>query len=396
MRATPRLRAPELAERLRGRRSELEKALLARVRSVAEPSEVGDPDYVRSLREAVGAALEFAIGALDRLPQGEEPIPPQLAAQARLAARRSVGLDTVLRRYVAGHALFYDFLLDEAGEVSASSLASALRAEGLLLDRVLAEVSAAYANEREQGHRGADRRRAMQVRRLLAGGLEDPSELGYDLDLWHLGVIALGPGAAATLRELAAAFDRRLLVAAPGGGELWAWLGGRRVLAAAELAEHAKSEAPRDLALAIGEPGRGPSAWRLTHRQARLALPVARCEEGKVVAYSEVVLLASLLADETLAESLTTLYIAPFEAERDGGVALRETLRAYFAAGRNVSSAAAALGVSRQTAASRLGAVEERIGRPLEACGAELEIALRLWDLGGAGTVRVGSSPPGA
>ncbi|MBA3865218.1 MAG: helix-turn-helix domain-containing protein [Solirubrobacterales bacterium] len=57
---------------------------------------------------------------------------------------------------------------------------------------------------------------------------------------------------------------------------------------------------------------------------------------------------------------------------------MRKTLRAYFAANRNGASAAAALGVSRQTVKNRLRAAEELIGRGLTECAADLETALRL------------------
>ncbi len=61
---------------------------------------------------------------------------------------------------------------------------------------------------------------------------------------------------------------------------------------------------------------------------------------------------------------------------------LRQTLRAYFAAERNASSTAAALGVSRQTVINRLRVVEERLGRSLGSCAVEVEAALRLEDMG--------------
>jgi DNA-binding PucR family transcriptional regulator len=57
---------------------------------------------------------------------------------------------------------------------------------------------------------------------------------------------------------------------------------------------------------------------------------------------------------------------------------LRQTLRAYFAAERNASSAAAALGVARHTIENRLRKIEERLDRRLSTCLAELEVALRV------------------
>ena len=88
------------------------------------------------------------------------------------------------------------------------------------------------------------------------------------------------------------------------------------------------------------------------------------------------------LQDDLLATSLHQLYLEPLEGERDGGKVARETLRAYFAAERNVSSAAAALGVNRNTVTSRLRAIEATVGRSLAFCGSELEAALRLAELG--------------
>ena len=58
----------------------------------------------------------------------------------------------------------------------------------------------------------------------------------------------------------------------------------------------------------------------------------------------------------------------------------RETLRAYFAAERNVSSTAAALGVDRRTVTNRIRAIEDLFGRPLKDFATELETALRLDD----------------
>lgn len=135
---------------------------------------------------------------------------------------------------------------------------------------------------------------------------------------------------------------------------------------------------PRDHLLALGEPGAGLAAWRLSHRQAKTALLVAlRCPRS-FVRYGDVALLSAVLTDDLLASSLRQLYLAPLEAGRDGGTVARETLRAYFAAGCNASSAAKALGVQRHTVTHRLRASEEKIGRPLDSCSSELEVALRL------------------
>ena len=103
------------------------------------------------------------------------------------------------------------------------------------------------------------------------------------------------------------------------------------------------------------------------------------------------------MQDELLASSLRKLYLEPLEAERDGGEVARETLRAYFAADRNVSSAAAILDVERRTVSNRLRSIEQRLGRQLSSCAVELSIALRLEQLLAGGsfpTCAVSATPP--
>jgi DNA-binding PucR family transcriptional regulator len=102
---------------------------------------------------------------------------------------------------------------------------------------------------------------------------------------------------------------------------------------------------------------------------------------GKPVRYADVALLSSMVQDDLLSASLRELYLLPLDDERGGGVTLRETLRAYFAAGRNGASAAAALNVSRQTITNRLQTVEARVGRSLVDCATTIEVALRLDEL---------------
>jgi DNA-binding PucR family transcriptional regulator len=135
------------------------------------------------------------------------------------------------------------------------------------------------------------------------------------------------------------------------------------------------------VALALGERAQGSSGWRLTHRQASAALPIAE-RSGEPARYRDVALPAAVARDDLLASSLARLYLDPLEAGRDGGEALRQTLRAYFEAERNISSAAVALGVSRTTVTSRLRLAEELLDRPLSACAAELDVALRFEALG--------------
>jgi hypothetical protein len=373
--------ARSLRKRLEARRAEIEQAILTRVYSVSDPIEAGDPEYVAGLRAAVGAAVELGISAIE--PGVDQPtsIPVELFAQARYAARNGVSLDTVLRRYFAGYTLLGDFVVAEAedgGSLKGPGLQRLLRVEANVFDRLVVAISDEYARELEMKMRSSRQRRVEQVRRLLAGELLDAGDLGYELHAWHLGLIGAGRDAEQVIRDLAGALDRRLLAVPMGAGTVWAWLGGRQRIDPIDLAPMIPSNGQAEASLAVGEPGHGLGGWRITHRQASAALPIVLAGGENVIHYANVCLLASIVQDDLLATSLRQMYLGPLAEDRDGGEAYRETLRAYFVAGRNGASAAAALGVSRQTVNARLHAIEERLGRPLTACAAEIEAALRL------------------
>jgi DNA-binding PucR family transcriptional regulator len=219
------------------------------------------------------------------------------------------------------------------------------------------------------------------VRHLLDGRLQEAHELAYELNANHLALLGCGAGAGEALRELAAPLDRRLLLVEPGEQIAWAWLGSRLAFGqddASALASALVASAPLGTTFALGEPGAGTEGWRLSHRQAVAALSVAGRGSDPVARYRDVALLAAVLGDEIAAASLRRLYLEPLESGRDGGAALRETLRAYFDAGGNISSTACALGVVRNTVSARLRTAELRLGRRLTDCAADLEVALRL------------------
>jgi DNA-binding PucR family transcriptional regulator len=363
----------------------MEQAALARVRAVADPARVGDPEYALGLTEAVGVGLAYGIDGIEAGEPWPLPIPAGLLAQARAAAHSGVSLDTVVRRYLAGYTLLGDFLAQEAERLSprgSADLQTILRGAATLLDRVLEAVSAEHTRELEsRSGDGAVHRRAGLVRKLLDGELVDQVNLDYEFDRSHLGVVATGPGAPTGLRDLGAALDRQVLLVPAQAGAVWAWLGGRAHVASRHVLGLAERILPREISLGLGEAGRGIEGWRLSHRQAVAAHMVAQRGANRKLRYADVALLSAALSDEVLAGSLNEIYLAPLEEERDAGAILRQTLSAYLESGGNASSAAALLGVTRKTVGLRLQVVEEKIGRSVEGCGAELLVALRLREL---------------
>jgi PucR C-terminal helix-turn-helix domain/GGDEF-like domain len=372
----------QLAERLRERRTEIEGAARTRIFAVSVLPRAGGPEYAEGLRGAVSAGIDYGLAGIERGEERAPPIPEALLSQARLAARSGVSLDTVLRRYFAGHTLLGDFLMQEAERegLQGPALKRLLRSQAAIVDRLLAAVSKAYTEEAERRPQSAERRRAERIERLLDGELLDTSELAYDFEAHHLGLLASGSGAAEMLAGLAGSLGARLLTVSKEESTVWAWLGSRRRLDPEQIEGLLSRELPTGLSLTIGEPGEGIAGWRLTHRQARAALSVVSRDGGGLARYADVALPASMLGDDLLVASLRALYLAPLASERDDKT-LHETLRAYFAAECNVSSAAAILEVDRRTVTNRIRAVEECVGRSLDDCAMDIQMALRLDEL---------------
>ncbi len=402
--------SPGVPARLRAREGGFIGLIFARVSGDAfGRAGGGDARYVAGLREAVAAAVGHVLEAIELGDVEAAAVPGAVLVQARRAARAGVGLETVLRRYVAGHTLLGELVVEEVGRRSVPGgremLGEIARVQLGVLDRLLVAIAAEYGREL-QGEDGSSGRRLFErVRELLeedgegegedgdgdggdVGGVagreggERDAGLGYALDGWHVGLIARGARAREAVLGFAGVLERPLLCVSDEDEVVWGWVGGRTV--------PGRSELDRALGLlgsiegvvcACGEPARGIAGWRRTHRQARAALTVALARPRPVTRYAEVALLASALGDEALARVLLETYVVPL---RDGQGALLETLRAYLGSGRSASSSAAVLGLARSTIEYRLRTIEERLGLSLQHGRPELEIALALDEIAAA------------
>lgn len=255
-----------------------------------------------------------------------------------------------------------------------------------LVQRLVIEISDAHSNDALRAGHTPAQPLAARVRVLLANNLGEQAadaaaavNLDYPLEREHIAIIAKGPGARTTLLGLARQLDRRLLTVDHDNETVWGWLAGTRQLQIAQL-QHALATHPpaSDLALAVGEPAHGLSGWRLTHYQAQAALTVAQHHPTQLTRYADVALLAAVLKDQTLTETLTNTYLMPLEDHRGSGPALRQTLRTYLAANQNITSTAAALKVARSTIEHRLQTIETRLNKTLQPHPPELTTALQL------------------
>jgi hypothetical protein len=361
------------------------------VRNIA-PDAVTDEDerLAVGLREMIAACVGFGLASIEQGEQWSGPAPPAVAAQARRTASRGMTLATALRRCAAGSTLLWNIVLGEVARQDLSEeqryalLLQASAVMGSLLVCVQAEIGDAHSIEIRRGARSQEQRRAGIVHKLLAGEPVDAGELAdleYELDAWHLSVIATGAEAGKALRGLAAGLGREVLTVAHGRETVWAWLGGQRQLAFVDVERVLRAREDGGVSFAIGEPRRGADGWRHTHGEAEGALLVARCRPCKLTRYRDVAQEAAALQDEAFADSMIETYLSPLDDMRIGGQAARRTLRALFQTGHNVSSAAYALKVDRSTVHRQRNEIEQRLGCQLRMRQGEVEVALRIEDL---------------
>jgi len=342
-----------------------------------------DGEGLAGLQAAARETVELVAELIEQGASWEPRFPPAVAAQARHLARNGVPLDTAMRGYYAITSLCFEFATSEIDDLPEDTLPYLVSIQSQHGDYLMSAVSAAYEDELARLNRSPSTRRLEErLQRLLASEPAETSGLDYDFELWHLGMVAVGGDVELVAKRLAERLGCQLLFLPRGAETAWVWLGAGRAIPFAELERLVTAD--EDAAFATGEPRRGLDGWRLTHREAQAALEVLRRKPQRVVRCSDVVLLATAIRDEEMSAFLVDAYLRPLDSGRDGAV-LRATLRTYFASGGNAASAAASLGVDRHTVQRRLRKVEEAIGRTLDTCRAELEVALRVEEHAGTG-----------
>lgn len=375
-----------LVERMRAQQPEIVAAILARVRTVSESEGIEDAEYQTALRLTVVAVVAYSLTCIERGEEWSEPIPSAAITQAHRAARNGVSLPTIVLRYYAGHRVLGKLILDQADHSGLASHGPVLRylreTQEAALERLTAAIANEYNRELERVARSAEQRRRELVQRLLVGDTADAHELDYDFDAWHLGVIATGVSTEKAVRGLANHLRCQLLPISSGEGIMWAWLGGQRKLAVADIEPLLPADGAAGLSLATGEPGKGIGGWRLTHQQAQESLRILlRGGPQPLVRFADIMLLSALLANETVCQSFRATYLVPLAKDKGAAADLLATLRAYFKAERNVATAAVSLDCHRHTVERHLARVEAKLNRMLTTCYAELEVAVRLDEL---------------
>jgi hypothetical protein len=346
-----------LTQALRDRTDDLLDVVSARTNQIiAEVGHHCDLQQRHTLRKAVAAAIEYLLLNVEERCEPRH-VPPEIVHHARCAARANVSLGTVLRCCTAGCVALQSLALDEfaQGGEELGALRGVQSTIGLVLEAVTDLVSEEYARESQRAV-SVEEQRALHVRGLLAGEVAESDGLGYELDAWHVSIIATGSNVRSVMSRVTPSLDCSLLFAPNYDGSVWLWLGSaRKQVVVRDVQRWLDAAWPPNVSFAIGELAAGAAGWRLTHWQAESALLVSFRRPRTVTRYIDVAMLAPWVAHEQSAEWLIEAYLSPLDAHKGSGGKLRETLREYFAAGQNSSAAASALKVSRRTMRNRYG-----------------------------------------
>lgn len=374
-----------IAGRLHDEIDDLVTTMLVRMRDEAPDFDTASrPELADGLRASCYGNIRAALDALGDDRQPPRHCPTEALDEARATARADIALEPLLHTYRIGHAVVLErfFALIEELDLSSAQRHSATLIGSKYLfayvDRVVGEVSAEYTVERHRASRSSIQRRVQLVRDVLGGADIDSSELGYRLEQEHLAVVATGPAADASLRDLARRLEQHLLTVAMTDDTVWAWLGSPR--RREPRAEHDVRWTAGDnrTRYAVGEPAWGISGFRDSHEQALAAHRVATHLPQRVTRYDDVALEAALLHDVHAARQFVDRELGPLTAPDTRSRLLRETLGSYLQSGLNAAATAALLHVSDRTIAYRIHGIEEALGRSVLSRSSELAAAVRV------------------
>ncbi len=373
----------ELVDALGARIHDTVAIHMRRMREHYPDEAIGDPVVQERIREFSEASMlaEYEAFRAGTLP---DTAPPTDAFGTRAMAQLGVPLEWILTGFRVGHRCHWEAWMDLVDRhVADAETRRRLLDRGSkfffdYVDRLSALLTEEYEREREQVHRKRGGERTVLVHQLLNGAEHDSETVGWPLDNHHLGMLAWGETPDRTLKELAAALGRPVLIVESGmEGTRFGWASGGAPLGVAEE-RTLSSFTPSHGQLALGLEAAGAAGFVLTNRQARRAGWVAWSTDERVTRFRDVALEALAVEDEESARTFINAELHGFADDSARSQRLRETLLAYFRADQNAAAAAASLGVHQQTIANRIKAVEEQLGSRVGARRGELELALRL------------------
>jgi hypothetical protein len=371
-----------------------------------------------SVHSNVGTCLQIMQHQIDL---SAVQAPAAALEYARRRAQRGTPLTALLRAYRLGHACFSDWVLkelaqqaDDAHMITAATLSMSKIVAGYV-DQTSEEIVAAYTRERESWLRSRSAARAARIRDLLSGERINVSAteatLGSRLRQYHVGVVCWADDATAavdnitrlehTISQVAgkAACSGEPVFLPRDESSAWAWLplGIRDTFDAAEAST---SGVDGDIHFAFGDPAKGTTGFRLTHRQAIAAQAVALATgtpSPRAVAFSEVAPVAMMLGSADLLRAWVLSTLAGLADDDDHHARLRDTLLVFLQTGGSYKTAAERLTLHKNTVQYRVRKAQESLGRPIGENRRDVELALQASRWLGASVLQPVTRPqPGA
>ena len=368
------------------------------------PDVDADPELRSSTYASTDSVLRLLVDlSLSSLPPQEALPPPAAVDYAREFVRRGLPLDSLLRAYHIGQAVFFARWTEKAhadirdqGRV-AEAIELGAKWTFEYVEALSGGLVRRYGDERERWVRSAAALREQVVDSLLSGESVDidasSRRLGYELARGHQAFVVWSDESADGGEQALAVLERAALeiVAMLGAVGpllvprarlcLGAWIGwrGERTLSAEPL-QLDRQAFPGVLA-GFGSPGHGVPGFCRSHREAMHARRVAQLTHrrpGSVTLYDDVALASLASADTEHAKEFVATELGPLAADDDHSRRLTATLRVYLEENMSPLRAAQRLGVHENTITNRIRTAQELLPHPVERRSPELQVALRL------------------
>jgi hypothetical protein len=361
---------------------ELASALVVEIADMLSQRGAGGRFPPDALRTMIEAALFSLLPRLhDRLPPEPGQLSRETVAGVHEFARRGVPVELLLRGARIVHARLNAALMDaiehDVSRVPEQRLTEARELSELLFSHfhlLGSEFAEEYIAERDRWRGSAEANRRQMIDEILAGEPtaepEASSTLGYQVDRYHLAVIAwvpqggVTPGAKlirAVVSELARTAAAGGLVLIPMGlVTAWAWMSwpthpGQHVV-------DRLCAVPRrgGVQVAVGPVAFGLSGMRRSHFGARESERLGRLQPaGGFFDYAQLREAALITADGEHALWFMRETLGALAQSSPRMRELRETLRSYLATGRSLVATAREVHISRNTVTYRVKQAED-------------------------------------
>jgi GGDEF-like domain/PucR C-terminal helix-turn-helix domain len=395
--------AVELQARLAELTADVKRCLEEEIQELRQ-----DPMTMELLGASVGGNVDTLLHAVRYGIDVQQMQAPTVAVEyARRLARHGVPVHALVRAYRVGQRRFNDLVFAEVQATDIDPLVRVAVLETMTatmfayIDLISQQVVEVYEGERERWLENQNSLRAMRVRDILMGKTPvdvdaAAATIRYPLRWRHLSVVIWYPPADTEGDELArlqrflhklgeetgAAAAPLFIPADRTCG--WGWLPFHTATPEAiETARRFATASAHAPSVGIGSVAAGVDGFRRSHRQALAAYSVATARDQRdrtVLAVTDpgLSVAALLTGDIGQVREWVAEVLGDLAADTESDSRLRETLRAFLAAGRSYKEAGEQLTIHFNTVKYRVGRALARRGRPIDHDRLDVELGLLL------------------